>query len=240
MSFIVLGAVLLGALVQGCTGFGFGLVGVPLMLMALPSAMVVPIMVLLSVGLNLMVWRDARKDASIREIWPLLVGGVAGIPLGVWLLLWLPPFWFGILVGFTVCLVALLLARGKTFDVGSGPAVLFPVGIVSGILNGSLSLSGPPVVLFLAGKGTGKNRFRASLSTYFLLLNVFSVTYFAWRGLFSLPVLKLTLSLLPVLVGGTVGGILISRGLREKAFRRVVISLVLLSGLLQVWSVLRG
>lgn len=233
-------AVLVGALVQGCSGFAFSLVGVPIMMLAFPGATVVPIMILLGVGLNFMVWWDSRRAASFREILPLLVGGVVGIPLGTGLLLRFPASSFQMVVGVTVCLVALLLLSGRTFSLGSSIRTLFPVGLLSGILNGSLSLSGPPVVLFLAGKRTGKDRFRASLSTYFLSLNVFCVGYFAWQGLFPLPVLKTSLYLLPVLVVGTFAGISLSRLLREETFRRVVLGLVLLTGAIQLRGVLGG
>lgn len=233
-------AVLLGGVVQGCSGFAFSLIGVPIMMLAFPGVMVVPIMILLGVGLNFMVWWDSRRAASFREILPLLAGGIAGIPLGTRLLLRFPASSFQVVVGVTVCLVALLLLAGRTFPLGSGKKILLPVGLLSGILNGSLSLSGPPVVLFLAGKRTGKDRFRASLSTYFLSLNIFCVGYFAWRGLFTLPVLKTSLFLLPVLVVATFTGIFLSRLLREEVFRRMVLGLVLIAGLVQLWGVLGG
>ena len=106
-------------------------------------------------------------------------------------------------------------------------------GILSVFLNGSISISGPPVALFLSNQNVDRHVFRANITIYGLLLNVVTVTSFAATGLMTKDVLKLVAGLLPGMLLGLSVGIKLIRKLGESLFRKIASGLISISG---VWT----
>jgi len=78
-----LGAVLLGATITGLTGFGFGLVIVPIMLLLFPPPTVVVLTSSLAIASGLPILLEDRAHVRVRIISPLLVPALIGLPIGV-------------------------------------------------------------------------------------------------------------------------------------------------------------
>jgi uncharacterized membrane protein YfcA len=113
---------------------------------------------------------------------------------------------------------------------------LLPVGMLSGLLGGSTSLSGPPVILFFANEGGGKQHFRGNLIAYFTLLNVGSILAFWAFGLLGAQVwLACLVYLIPLLIG-TFVGMWIARRVDELVFRRIVLALIAAIGIVLIAS----
>ncbi len=70
--------VFFAALVSGLTGFGFALVLAPNLMLLLSPKTAVPVVTLLSVVLNSILFYEARRWASPREIRPLSPPGSSG------------------------------------------------------------------------------------------------------------------------------------------------------------------
>ena len=107
----------------------------------------------------------------------------------------------------------------------------FCVGALSGFLNGCISLSGPPVAIFLSAGDVPKNVFRASMSAYFLSLNIATMAVFAGEGILDVPYFALLGCLAPVTALGTLSGVCLSRLFPERIFRAAVMVLIIVSGL---------
>ncbi|QVL36073.1 sulfite exporter TauE/SafE family protein [Aminirod propionatiphilus] len=225
------GPVFFGSLLQGCSGFGFSLFAVPLLLPFFPRHVVVPLLVLLSLAMNGLLFGESRRHATGATVLGLLLGGVSGLPLGMAALALLPASLFRLVAGLFVTGSALALSFGFRRPLTPGRGTLFGVGLLSGILNGSLSMSGPPVILFLANQEVGKEAFRATLAAYFLSLNVVTSLLFLLRGLFDGPLLLLAAASLPALLAGTWLGLRLARRLPERVFRAVALGLLLLMGM---------
>jgi uncharacterized membrane protein YfcA len=102
--------------------------------------------------------------------------------------------------------------------------------LLSGLLGGSTSLSGPPVILFFANQGVDKRRFRANLIAYFTLLNIGSIATFGLFGLLGREVAVATAWYLPALLAGSLCGMWVARRINDRVFRRVVLVLIALIG----------
>ena len=105
------------------------------------------------------------------------------------------------------------------------------VGGLSGALGASISLSGPPIAIFMTAGGVPKNVFRSSTALYFLLLNTVTLFTFGARGALDARFLSLLAWLLPPLVLGTASGVRLGGRVPEAKFRAVVIVLIFVSGL---------
>lgn len=230
----------LGGIVQGCAGFGLALTTVPVLMLFLPHTHVPPILVILGIVNNLIVLIETRAAVNGRLVGPLVLGGLVCLPVGAWLLTSLNAAAFKIGVGVIVLAAAGALLVGWRLAISPRWHNLLPVGMLSGLLGGSTSLSGPPVILFFANEAGGKQHFRGNLIAYFTLLNIGSIAVFWVFGLLKREVwLACAVYLAPLLLG-TFIGMGIARRVNEQVFRRIVLALIAAIGIVLIASNLKG
>jgi uncharacterized membrane protein YfcA len=231
-----LAAVFAAGLVKGLTGFGFSLVAVPVLAVLLGPKTAVPVIVILNALTNVVLFIGCRKLAQPRRIVPMVIAGIAAVPLGMLLLLALDPRILKLIVGCVIMFFAAAFLAGYRHPVRDEKRGYVAAGLVSGALNGLISTGGPPVVLFLTNQDLDKRTFRASLVTYFLFLALGTVPIFFAGGLISLSVVRYGVMLLPALFLGVLAGSRLLRIVPEAAFRKVALVVVMVAGLLAVLS----
>lgn len=165
-----------------------------------------------------------RDKIRFRIVAPLLAGAVIGVPIGISAILYLDGPLFRGLVGSILVAFASVLARGRSYPLPRPHIASFPIGIASGIMNGSTSMGGPPVILFLANQAVPKDVFRANIVTYFSLTNVVSISLVTSQGLVSAELLLMTAALAPMLLAGTYAGSRISGRTSEVHFRTITLA----------------
>lgn len=221
--------VLIASIAQGLTGFGFALIAVPLLSLVLPFNQIVPIVVGLSLVSNLvMIWR-LYKHVELKKIWLLIVFGFIGIPIGGYLLLVSDGVILKISVGLLILGFAILLLRRVTFPIRNEYLAYPTVGLLSGILNGSISASGPPLVLFLANQGKDQQVFKANLAFYSIFLNLSTIAVFYFNGTLDRAVASIIVQLLVIMIAGTGMGMAMARRIDQQMFRKLVIYLLIAS-----------
>jgi uncharacterized membrane protein YfcA len=107
---------------------------------------------------------------------------------------------------------------------------LVPVGVASGVLNGSTGMGGPPVILFLANQGVEKQSFRANLILYFTCLSVVTATSTGLEGLVTGEVVTYWAVLLPAAVLGALLGMQLARWVDQTQFRQITLVVLILMG----------
>ena len=86
-------------------------------------------------------------------------------------------------------------------------------------------------MIYLAANGKEKDSFRARLAGYFLILNLFILPSHIYAGLITTDTLKMAgLSIIPLLAG-VWGGIFLAERISEGLFRKVVLLVILASGM---------
>lgn len=232
--------VFLAGCVKGLTGFGLSLVGTALLVQIAPPGTVVPVVLLLNSLVNAFLVYGARHDITIRRIWPLAVGGVAGLPLGTYILITVDANALRIVIGAVILLFSVALLRGYRRTVRRERMGAGLVGAASGVIAGSVSVGGPPAVLFLTGLGVEKRKFRANLLAYFLCLNVAGIPLYYAGGLLTADVLKMFLVLVPALIlGGLTGSRLVPR-VSERTFRYITLVIVMVAAAMAILTGVRG
>ncbi|MNN13317.1 Sulfite exporter TauE/SafE [compost metagenome] len=229
--------ILLAGFVQGVTSFGFALISLPLLTLFLPLQQVVPLIVILSLLTNIAILFNCYKHVIIHRIGLLVLSGIAAVPLGSYLLIYVNEAVLKVFAGAFIALVAVFMLMGKTYPVRNEKLAFVSVGLASGLLNGSISLSGPPVALFLSNQGTDKQTFRANLTVYALILNVFTISTFLYNGLLNRAVASALSWMIPAMIVGVVLGIWTGSKINEKIFKRLVLVLIMVSG---VWTIVTG
>jgi uncharacterized membrane protein YfcA len=72
---------LLAGVTAGLAGFGFNLLATPIFLLVIPAKMAIALLAVLALLHSAAMWWHLRRRVDVRRLWPLLVGGVGGIPL---------------------------------------------------------------------------------------------------------------------------------------------------------------
>jgi uncharacterized protein len=231
-------AALVGAAVQSGTGFGFALVLSPALFAVLRPAEAVTSLLILGLALNLLVLFERGRSEHVdwRRLTPMLAAALPGLGVGVVILGALSKEALQIGVGLAVIAAATwqlrrrLLARPPRLAAGASLAV----GFASGVLTTSISVSGPPIVLWLEAHGVSAREFRATLAASFLALNLAGgAILLAVEGGGALRPGLLAGLLVLVLAGYLLGAFAFSRVDHERFFR-IALGLVLVTGVASV------
>jgi len=238
VSVIIAGLVVIffAGLIQGLTGFGFALVAVPIMTLFLSPKEVVPVVLIHAILIVAVILYEARKWVDLKRIWPLMIAGIVGIPLGTYLLIFLQEGTLKILIGSVIVVFALAFLKGFRKQIKAEKLAFAPVGFISGLLAGSTMMGGPPVILFFTNQGLSKNVFRANIVLYFTAVSLAAIPAYVAGGLITKEVMKYAVLLLPALIAGGLTGIRLARAVQEQLFEKIVLIILIVAGLMSIAS----
>lgn len=220
---ITIAVCMAGGVATGGGGFGFALVTTPVLLWVLPPPLIVLTNLAMSVALRVPLTWSERRHVVGRQAALLGVGGLIGLPIGVVLLTRLD----GRVL--TTAAHAVIILLSTTYLVGAERLPRLPdpgglgrvlVGIGSGALNTSVSVSGPPLVLWLLNQQLSGRPFRATMSVLGLGLNLIGVVLLIRTGAAELSWLVVTAAALPAAALGTVLGHVVLGRLSQAVFVR--------------------
>jgi len=220
--------------IQGLTSFGLSIFALPFLLLLFPLQEIVPTIIVLAVLTNTLVLLPVRKEINFKKFRLLVAMGILFMPVGILSLTYLNPDYLRLFFGVLITFFSLLLILKKTFPIKHEKIGCTITGALSGFLNGSLSLSGPPVVLFLSNQGVGKDAFRANITLYFLILNIIAIALFLASGMLNTVVFARIPYFAPALVIGALAGIKASKRLKDEAFKKIVLIFLFASG---IWTI---
>lgn len=231
------GIILIASFVQGLTSFGFALIALPLLSLLMPIQRVVPIIVILSMLICLSILCSVYRDTNIRKIWLLIVASVITAPLGTLFLLIVSGNVLKIITGILITIFAVFLLSGRSIPIANEKVAYISAGALSGLLSGSISVSGPPMALMLSNQGMSKQMFRANLALVGVILNGVTAITFVYSGLVDQELSVYLLWMLPVMLIGAWIGAKAVRRLNEQKFKTYSLGLIILSG---IWTLLAG
>ncbi|MBI3197140.1 MAG: sulfite exporter TauE/SafE family protein [Rhodospirillales bacterium] len=240
-----IGLVVVGALaagfVNGLSGTGYALVALGFWLQAMSPLTAAPLTALCGVAGHIQSLPTIWKGVRWPRLWPMLVAGIAGVPIGTLLLEHVKPNPLKIGVGILLILYSgwMAFVRRPPIVTSGGRAADAVVGFTGGVMGGMASLSGPAPAIWAQLRGFGKNEQRGVNQPYnmsILLLALVSAgvagfldrTFFTWAAI-ALPT---------TLIGARIGLALYGR-VNDVQFRRIILSLLGLSGVTLVASSLR-
>ena len=225
---VVAAAIFFSAIVTAVAGFGFGLMSVPLMSLAIDlhsSVIVSSIVAVLANGVQTTLFRKSLdRVLAVR----LTLACIVGLPVGytAYALVSDRPLRFALGAGVIVAVV--LLARGVNLS-HVGPGMDWGLGFVSGVLNTSISTSGPPLVFDLQSRKLEADSFRATINFVFLASNVIGLGLFAVGGKIHSRELVVGAIAAPALALGMWAGLPLRKRFSPESFR-VLVMVLLVAG----------
>jgi uncharacterized membrane protein YfcA len=231
---IVAGVILVASTVKGLTGFGFALTSLPLLSIFIAPKTAVPLITICSVFLDGYTLYDARVHVQYKEIITLVVSGITGMIIGTYFLVSLDSQIIRLVIGVVTVLFTIASFMGVKREIQNTRLASIPVGLLSGILGGSMSISGPPIVLFFNNQNVEKKVFRANLIAYFFCLYVATVPAYFYGNLITVELLQSSAVMVPVMFIGATMGIRLSKKLNETVFKRITLLLILITGVMAI------
>lgn len=190
-------AIFVGAIVQGTTGLGFGMIAAPILLFINPIFVPGPLL-LLALLLSSMVAIREWQAVDWRGLSFALAGRIAGSVLAGFTIAVIPLLVYELIFGLMVLAAVMLSAAGWSVQPSNGNLVT--AGFASGYMGTLTSIGAPPIALaYQRGKGPVV---RATLSVFLVIGAAVSITVLIAVDKFPANQMLLTLAFLPALLAG--------------------------------------
>ena len=149
-----------GGFVSGLAGFGTALMALGIWLYVLPPSTAVPLVLICSIVAQTSTMPSFWRSIDFRLVWPFVIGGLAGVPLGIILIAHADPGVFKLSFGVLLLVfpAALYFNRAPVAVSFGGRVADAIVGFAGGILGGLAGLSGPLPILWASVRGWGQGR----------------------------------------------------------------------------------
>jgi uncharacterized membrane protein YfcA len=216
-------AVLAGAVVRGYTGFGASMFWVASLSLVYPPSGVVPTVLALEVLASLTLLPSVASRVQWRSMSWMLGATMLTMPLGVALLSVLPARPMRVVVASAILLATIALASGLSLAGPPGTRTALAAGSVSGLVNGSTGIGGPPAVLLYFSGTTAHDVGRATLIAYFLGTDSAGFAMMAVAGLVDRSVVVHAAAFAPLGLVGIAAGQRLFRRTGDRGFRTVVL-----------------
>ena len=229
---IVVGAALAG-LVQGVTGFAFSIVALSFWAWALPPEVAAPLTVLGALTGQLASLFSVRRGFEFSRIVPFVLGGVVGVPIGVFVLHNVDPLRFRLALGLLFTLYGaygLATPEAPKLKFGGRGLDAF-VGGFGGLLGGLGGLSGAVPAIWTQLRGWKRDVRRAISQVYNIAMHTLTLAVYARTGAMTPTTWRLFAVVGPLLLIASYYGTRLYGRVSERGFARLVLALICVSGL---------
>jgi len=235
--FILAGLILFAAhFVAGVTGFGSGILGLPLLAFIVSLDVGKQCLFVLSTGVYLYIMLRWHEHIDWRQLFIMTLFAGIGVPFGMYLYEALPRNGTVFVLGAFVAFVGLrnLFQFWQVRRMPRWAAVVLL--IVGGVIQGAFTTGGPVLVSYADEKLTDKSTFRATLCVLWVLLAVMLGVGWTLQHKWQAESFHLSLIGLPFMIAGLVVGERVHHKVSERDFRRGVNVTLLLIGVLLMLS----
>ena len=233
--FIIVGGIfLLAGFVQGLTGFGSALVAIPLLSLIIDIKTAVPLCTLNGLIITSYLAWSLRNHLSLDKIYPLLIGSVPGVLVGVTLLKEVDSTFIRIGIGVLLISYSLynLLVTPRPLNPGRGWGYL--AGFLTGTISAAFSAGGPPTIIYTTMTSWKKEEIKATLSGFFISSGLFTATAHAVSGLTTLTTLEMLAVTAPAVLAGTTLGALVSGRINRKTYLQLIYGFLIVMGVMML------
>jgi uncharacterized membrane protein YfcA len=235
---LILAGALAGGFVNGLTGFGTALTGLPIWLQAIEPAIAAQLASACSVLGHITTFPAIWRAIQWRRVARPIAAGLLGVPVGTLLLPYIPLGAFKLGVGLVLVGYCgfMLVAAGRVRLAADGRDGEALVGFLSGALGGLAGLSGVLVTVWASLKAWPKDQRRIFFQSFnFSVLTAMLVVSLASGQVGPRSLLAVGIAAPATLLGAALG-LRVYRRLDDVAFDRLVLLVLLLSGVALIWS----
>jgi uncharacterized protein len=236
---LILGAAV-GGFVQGVSGFAFAMVAMSIWAWGIDPRLAAVMAVFGGFTGQAFSALTIRRSLHLRLLLPFLIGAAVGVPLGVSALPFFDPRSFRLALGVILAVFspAMLFAPRLPRITRGGRAADAAMGAVGGFMGAFGGFTGIAPTLWCTLRGYTKDEHRAVIQNFNLVALGATLTALALSGAVRREMLPSMAIVAPALVVPSLLGARVYVGLTAVAFRRLVLSLLWISGVTMIWAAL--
>ena len=225
----------LAGFTQGLSGFGSVLLSLPLLALFIDIKNVIPLVALFAIVLTTILLFQMWKYVEWKKVYPLLIGSICGIPVGVFFLKKMDKSILQLIIGVILVFFSsysiFFKSPNRFISEKWGP--LF--GFLSGCLGGAITASGPPVIVYTSLQAWSKDTIKATLQGFFFFTGLTVVLAHAVGGITTPLVIRYFVLSLPFLVLGTYTGSFFYGMIAEESYKRILLILLFALGIFMIY-----
>ena len=230
-------ATLVAFFIKGLCGFANTLIFNGILSYTANNINISPLEVVLGYPSNIiLVWKE-RKSLNWKIWLPLTVLVVAGSIPGIFLLKHTDAGLLKVIFGIAVIIIGIEMlfremksSNGKS---GGSKIILVLIGIISGLLCGLYGV-GALLAAYVSRVSENSHEFKANICVVFVVENTIRIILYAATGILTLAVLKQVVIMIPFMLAAVFLGMKSSSVLNEKVIKKIVIVLLILSGIVLI------
>jgi len=216
--------------IRGITGFGSGLISVPLLALSYPLRFAVPLVLALDFTASLALGGLNRKQSDWSEIKFLLPAGLAGGVVGVIALLNLPTTPVLIALGAFTMFFGFRNVFGQHPTKQLSRAWAIPAGFAGGATGALFGVGSPPYIMYLSRRLLDKSVVRATFSWLIAIDGGFRLAWFLFAGLLDHKLLVVYLLCLFPMAAGLYSGNKVHLDMTSEGMLKAIGVLLMISG----------
>ena len=228
-----LGAFFIASFLKGLTGLGFSTLCLGLLAIFIDVKLAIALVFLPSLSSNIMVMAEAgRFRDSFKRFWFLFLSAVPGLLAGVWFLGNSPDELPKAALGGVMFLYGIWGLKNDRFELSQRQerSLVFPVGFVSGLVNGATGSQIMPIMPYLLSLKMDRNLFVQTINSSFTINTLIMMVCLGKLGVLTVAVIWMSaIGILPVALGIFLGGKL-RKKVPEAIYRKMVLVLLICLG----------
>lgn len=216
------------------TGFGSALVAIPLLSLLFDIKTTVPLCMLNGIIITSYLAITLRRHMDRNKIFPLLIGALPGIVIGVYFLKNIDGTFIRYGIG-------ILLIAYSLYNLKIQPKRLDPdkrwgyiAGFLTGAIGGAFSAGGPPAIVYTTLTSWKKDEIKATLTGFFVVNGYITATAHALTGITTLATLKLFAVTAPFVLVGTGVGSKVSGKINRQTYLRLIYYFLIVMGIMML------
>ena len=234
----------LAGFVSGLSGFGFSAVGIAVLWFMHPTR-AIPLLMALSTVNQLLSINQLKHDMLPASQWwshgpaIYILGGVCGIPFGIWIMANLPAAELTLVTGIVLLLYTLwMVLKPHTISINNtGTTQHMLVGMLGGLIGGFTAFPGAALVVWAGLKNLTKTEQRAVVQPYILAMQVISLLSMIFMrsgdlasNPFDATFWLFFLLLIPVVLPMTKLGVMAFKKMSDMNFKNITLGVLAFSG----------
>ncbi len=228
---IIIGAIVAG-FVQGLSGFAFGLVAMSFWAWTIDPKLAVAMTVFGALTGQVTAAVKLRRNFEIKLLLPFIIGGFLGIPIGVKILPHLNIKMFKMIFGLLLVIWCPLMLLNKKLPAitKAGSLADAVIGGIGGIMSGMGGFAGTIPTLWCTIRGFDKNVQRVIIQNFNLVILVVTMIIYVGSGIVTKSMIPTFIIVALAMTIPTLIGAKLYIGISEATFRKIILSLLTVSG----------
>ena len=233
-------AIFLASFFATVTGFGFGLIAVPLMSLVISVKVAIICGLIITVLLRIITMYNTRKIFSWDVVLTTVVGSALGMLPGSYMLKIISLAHLKIFLGCVLIMATYLMGKKYQLEIKSKTLGRLTAGFFSGFFGASTSVAGPPLVIYFLNEGTEKDKMRANMIWIFGISFIgMLVLNFFMGNMKNVEDWNLLLPMIPAMVLGIVLGEKFFDKLDQALFRKLALIIVCVGAVMMLLTGVR-